>query len=429
MNRRRLLSLAGTALGLLLILADGSGTGTGTVLGQADNNPDVFTIGEVGYTSNYPEGMTFTIAASSTAGPITRATVFYDFGSPITGRLQASTIDNDSGLITGTLFRYQAGGLIPWLTVNYTWRLVDAAGNSIEVGPQTDVYADHTREWQMAENDLVRVYWFGLPDWVGEEALDAVDQARERWRLGFPGVELTSRPLVVIYPDLESFLEWRGDAGSESIRFVGTLREEWNGTVQRIPDQARLDRECGGLDLQTDYDTIVRAVARSTVVHELTHFHQQAMGITGGPTWWIEGQATFFEDPVQPYNPAARVDGLVALNALPSLAYGDSASGSAGTLGPDGCTHLPYDVGATFMAYLRDHYGGYETHGEITTLIARNTGVIAAIETVTGRDFDELEAEWRESLGAGPAPTPVPTPTFALPAIPTASFAMPTQSP
>jgi len=373
--------------------------------------------------------MTFTIEASSAAGPITRATVFYDFGSPITGRLQADTIDNDNGLITGTLFRYQAGGLIPWLTVNYTWRLTDAAGNAIEVGPQTGVYADHTRQWQHAENDLVRIYWFGLPDWVGEEALDAVDQARERWRLGFPGVELTSRPLVVIYPDLDSFLEWRGEAGSESIRFVGTLREEWNGTVQRVPDQARLDRECGGLDLQNDYDYVVRALARSTVVHELTHFHQQAIGATYGPIWWVEGQATFFEDPVQPYDSAARVDGLVALDALPSLAYGDSVSGSAGTLGPDGCTHLPYDVGATFMQFLRDNYGGYEAHGQITALIAQNTGVIPAIETVTGRSFAALEAEWRGSLGAGPAPTPVPTPTFALPAIPTPVFAFPTQTP
>ncbi len=422
MRRSRWWLLAGVTLLAL-------GMPGGPIAAQENRNPEVFTIGAITYTSDYPQGMTFTIEATSSAGPITRATVFYNFDSPISGRVLADTIDNARGLITATLLRHEAGGLIPWLTVHYTWRLVDAAGNAIEVGPQTDIYADHTRQWQHVENDLVRVYWFGLPDWVGEEALDAVNQARERWRLGFPGVELTSRPLVVIYPDLDSFLEWRGEVGGDSLRFVGTLRPEWNGTVQRVPDQARLDRECGGLDLQRDYDHIVRALARSTVVHELTHFHQQAMGVDRGPAWWVEGQATFFEDPVQSYDPAARVRGLVALNALPSLAYGDSEGGSAGTLGPDGCTHLPYDVGASFLAFLRDHYGGYEAHGAITRLVAANAGLYQAIETVTGRPFAALEAEWRQSLGAGPAPTPVPTPTFAFPTFPTPVFSLPTPTP
>ncbi len=392
----------------------------GVTQAQDGGDAGVFTIGDIVYTSNYPEGMTFSIEAASSAGPITRATVFYDFGSPITGRVQADEFDSENGVIRATLHRYEAdNGLIPWLTVNYTWRLIDAAGNVYESEPQYAIYADHTRDWMHVENDLVRIYWFGLPDWVGEQALDAVDDARERWAQGFPGVELASRPLVVIYPDLDSFLEWRGEAGRDSIRFVGTLGRQWNGTVQRVPDQARLDRECGGLNLEEDFDYIVRSLARSTVTHELTHFHQYAMHVDRGPTWWIEGEATFFEDPVQPWDSEARVRGLAAMDALPSL-RGD-ASG-AGTLGPDGCTHVAYDIGASFMRFLRDNYGGYEGHGQITTLIAQNVGVYEAIETVTGRPFDELEAEWRASVGAGPAPTPVPTPTPLILNFPTPAF-------
>jgi hypothetical protein len=411
---KRLILLIGVC-GLALLL-----TGSSPVIAQddSDTNPDVFTIGEIVYTSNYPLSMSWSIEATSSAGPITRATVFYDFAGPVTGRVQGDVLSGDDNTITATLERHEAGGLIPWLTVNYTWRLIDSEGNSITVEAPQAVYEDTSREWQHVENDLVRVYWFGLPDWVGDEALDAVDQARERWALGFPGVEIESRPLVVIYPDLESFLEWRGDAGAESIRFVGTLREEWNGTVQRIPDQARLDRECGGLDLVADYDHIVRALARSTVVHELTHFHQYAMNSALGPTWWVEGQATFFEDPIQPYSSTERVAGLAAMGELPSIAYGDTLPG-AGTLGPDNCTHMAYDVGASFLDFLRDNYGGYETHGEITQLVAQNEGIYNAIETVTGKAFVELEAEWRATLGAGPAPTPFPTPTPFVLEIPT----------
>lgn len=227
-----------------------------------------------------------------------------------------------------------------------------------------------------------------------------------------------SRPLVVIYPDLESFLEWRGPVGGESLTFVGTLRREWNGTVQRVPDQARLDRECGGLNLERDYERVVRALARSTVTHELTHFHQYAMAVDRGPAWWVEGQATFFEDSYGPYDSAERVARLAAMGALPSLAHGDIST-STTIPGPDGCTHLGYDVGAAFLRFLRDNYGGYAAHGEINRLVARNVGVYEAIETVTGRAFEELEAEWRALLGAGPAPTPVPTPTFAFPSFPT----------
>ncbi len=396
--------------GLLILLAL---TLAGPIAAQeGGDGADVFTIGEATFTSNYPLGMTFSLEATSSAGPITRATVFFDFGGNSSERTPADTIDSEAGLITAEYLRSDAGnGLIPWLTVNYHWRLVDSADNAIEVGPFTAVYEDTTREWMHAENDLVRVYWFGLPDWVGEEALDAVDDARERWAEGFPEAEITSRPMVVIYPDLESFLEWRseGETGADSLRFIGTLDRMWNGTVQRVPDQARLDRECGGLNLERDYDLVVRALARSTVVHELTHFHQYAMRADRGPTWWVEGQAAFFEDPVQSYDSEARVRGLAEIDAIPSL-EGDTLSG-AGTLGPDGCTHMAYDVGASFMRFLRDNYGGYEAHGRITSLIADNIGVYAAVEQVTGKPFTTIETEWRASLGLGPAPTPIPIPT------------------
>jgi hypothetical protein len=392
--------------------------------GGGDVNPGVFTIGEQTFTSNYPEGMTFTVQATRSGGPIARASLFYDFGIQPSGRVPAETMDNQSGTITAVVRRADAGGLIPWLEVNYHWRLIDSAGNAIETPVQHAVYADNSREWQHAESDLVRIYWFGLPAWVGPEAIDAVNQAQERWRLGFPGVELTTRPLVVIYPDRDSFMEWQGELpqGSEdSIRFVGTLRESWNGTVQRVPDQLRLDRTCGGLDIVADFDHVVRALARATVTHELTHFHQYAMNSDRGPTWWIEGQATFFEDDYQEYDGDARVARLAAMGELPSLLYGDTLPG-AGTPGPDGCTHLAYDVGAAFLRYLRDHYGGYAAHGEITRLVAQNRGIYEAIETVTGRSFADLEAEWRASLGAGPAPTLVPTPTLTIFSLPTPVF-------
>ncbi|GAB4575345.1 MAG: hypothetical protein Kow0077_26400 [Anaerolineae bacterium] len=421
MSPMRIVSPARLSVVLMCVLLTFGGLVLLGAPATAQSESSVFTIGAMRYLSNYPEGMTWEIEATSSAGPITRATLFYDFGGPTTGRVQANILNAADGVIRASLLRHEAGGLIPWLDVHYTWRLVDAAGNAIEIEGPPAIYEDPTREWQHAENDLVRVYWFGLPDWVGEEALDAVDAARDRWALGFPGVTLESRPLVVIYPDLDSFLEWRGEAGSESIRFVGTLREEWNGTVQRVPDQARLDRECGGLNLTRDFDHVVRALARSTVVHELTHFHQYAMNSAIGPTWWVEGQATFFEDPVRPYDPTERVLRLAAMGELPSLAYGDTLPG-AGTLGPDGCTHVAYDVGAVFLDFLRDNYGGYEAHGEITRLVSENVGIYAAIETVTGKSFAELEAEWRDSLGAGPAPTPVPTPTPFIFELPTPSY-------
>lgn len=151
MRRMRLIWLA--ALLLTFALPGGLLAAQG-----GEDNPAVFTIGDITYTSNYPESMTFTIRATSSAAPITRATVFYNFGSPMNGRAFADSIDNETGLITATLHRYEASGLIPWLTVNYTWRLVDAAGNSFQTALQTAIYEDPTREWMHAENDLVRIY-------------------------------------------------------------------------------------------------------------------------------------------------------------------------------------------------------------------------------------------------------------------------------
>lgn len=394
----------------------------GGVQAQEGGDPGVFTLGEQTFTSNYPEGMTFTLDATSSAGPIARATLFYDFGIQPSGRVPAETINGDDCTLTAVVRRADAGVLIPWLEVNSHWRLVDTAGNAIETEPQHAVYTDDSRAWNHAESDLVRVYWFGLPDWIGDEAMDAVNEAQARWQAGFPGVELTSRPLVVIYPDRESFFEWQGalpEGSEDSIRFVGTLRESWNGTVQRVPDQMRLDRTCGGLNIVTDFERVVRSLARATVTHELTHFYQYAMNSALGPTWFVEGQATFFEDDYQEYDSDARIRRLAEMGELPSLLNGDALPG-AGTPGPDGCTHLAYDVGASFLRYLRDHYGGYEGHGEITRLVADNEGIYRAVEIVTGKPFEEVEAEWRASVGAtGPAPTVVPIPTLPVFNLPT----------
>ena len=63
--------------------------------------------------------------------------------------------------------------------------------------------------------------------------------------------------------------------------------------------------------------------------------------------------------------------------------------------------------------------------GQITTLIADNVGVYAAIEQVTGKPFATLEDEWRASLGLGPAPTPIPVPTSMSFDFPTPAFSPP----
>jgi hypothetical protein len=145
--------------------------------------------------------------------------------------------------------------------------------------------------------------------------------------------------------------------------------------------------------------------AAAVATHEVAHLYQFAFG-SRGPTWWIEGQAYFFMLEMGPVD--QRLQNLAMMGEDLSTLQGPGPSGQAGTPAIDGCTHLGYEMGASFINWVVNTYGGFEAHQQIVDLLSSNVTLPNAFEQVTGVDFLSLEQQWREYIGLNPEPF-VPT--------------------
>ena len=153
--------------------------------------------------------------------------------------------------------------------------------------------------------------------------------------------------------------------------------------------------------------------AASTTAHEVAHLYQGELGI-GGPSWWVEGQAMFFET-FDEYPVNERLRALADLRGgdFPSF-QGDGPGGGAVTAQEDGCTHLIYDMGSSFMRWIVDTYGGMDTYHAIVETMSQARTLDEALEAATGKTLIELENEWRAFLGVGPIPEEILDPAAAL---------------
>ena len=154
--------------------------------------------------------------------------------------------------------------------------------------------------------------------------------------------------------------------------------------------------------------------AASTTVHEVAHLYQDAVGV-GGPSWWVEGQATFFET-FEEYPVHDRLRKLAELRGgdFPTFQGQGPNAGGALTADEDGCTHLIYDMGASFMQWIVATQGGMDTYRAIVDEMSTGILLADALEAATGIPMVDLENEWRAFLGVEPIPAEVFDPGLAL---------------
>jgi hypothetical protein len=340
----------------------------------------LFDVQEARMISRYPRGVEYVLRITSKAGTIQRASVAY--WNRDRSIRSGSTLEWDPD--RQAYVYYDRFFQPPWFEVHYRFRVIDSAGNVFETGEQVEEYADTSRTWTRREGELVIVLLYGARESLADDLFQSASDAIDRLEKAF-GFALDYKPYVVVVPDRAGFDEW-----------------------QEYPDPQVAGLTLSGLGYTIQQLTWGEYYLVHTVVpHELTHIFQgfitEALDI---PTWFIEGQATYFE-PVQDYDYENRVRQAARLFTIPSL----RADMSPDTIGPDGMGRWAYDLGYTFIKYWVETYG-WESHrlfwqAQVTMHFEE------AMEFATGRTFDELESEWRAWIGApGPAPTLIPTPTL-----------------
>ncbi len=375
-----------------------------------------FTVEETTFESNYPRGMTFTIRATSSAGEVTRATLFYVLRP---GTRERANAEFDPDLGAWVARPYETGGLPPWIDFDYYWALSDSAGNTFETEPQYGIYADHTREWYHLDTEDLTLHWFGFSEGFGGMVAGAMADMRGNFAAGW-GRTLSYKPIVIFFPEGDVWGEFQ--QGGANSRAAGFTNNGWGYSLQRLASERPPDflLECvqrWGYPLERPLEWRLQRGA-STVVHEVTHMYQSDFRV-GGPAWWVEGQADYFGGLTGlDSDPNERLANLLSVtNDLPTL-QGEGPALGVHTLAADSCNGLGYDMGHAFIRWLLENHGGLETHRRIVERMQTRDGLDVALEEATGFSFLELENQWRATWGLPPvAPPPTPTP-FAFPTAP-----------
>jgi hypothetical protein len=358
---------------------------------------DGFSITDFTYVTQYPEGLDFTvnITPPDEDTEIASVTLLYKFVAGTQGRTRASLTEDN----LWQAIPFDTRGLAPWLDMEVSWRVSYGAEGVFETEPVTVQYIDHTREWWRAESDDVILYWFDFPEEFGQVVVEAFAHVRDRYIQGFGGL-LPFKPTVVIFPPGDSLGEWQA-GGQVNPRTTGQAQSETYSATLRVRglEIEEIRKDCIWNE-ERDLEWQMRYSA-SVATHEVAHLYQFAFG-SRGPAWWIEGEATFFELEIGPVD--QRLQNLATMGEDLSTLQGLGPSGQVGTPAIDGCTHLGYDMGASFINWLVSTQGGFETHRQIVDLLSRNVTLPNAIEQVIGVDFLTLERQWREYIGLNPDP-------------------------
>ncbi|MBX3062108.1 MAG: hypothetical protein KF726_03980 [Anaerolineae bacterium] len=365
---------------------------------EGNGGSATWTVEDVIFNSEYPNGGKFNIKASSSAGNIVSAAVVY-MHNPSSKQRAFGRFDQESGY---WIADFSGNGVPQWVAMDYYWQLTDEAGNTYQTDMVNDNYADTRREWNMAESEDIIVYWERtLPEELGQTVIDAMRDRRDFYYNAW-GKLLSYRPRAILFNGDQPAVinEWAQGTTTQaqgSTSYLGGFTTRGYGAFVGFYYASR-----GMTDNRFAY---------GTVLHEVGHLYQFENGGFGGAAnvWFSEGDAE--------YNSADRSGLRRALQDAQDLA----ASGDLPPLSEIGSVgRMAYDVGYSFFAWFTEKYGE-GAHLELMQLIGRGTGVIKSLERYTGMSFVEIETEFRTWLGAPNAapPTIAPTPTFLMFASPT----------
>lgn len=383
MTPRFLTRIIGIGLALLLVLGIASP-------GHAQDS-DAITVIQSDVQPEFPDSITFSLIAESSAARITEVQLLYG-----ASRSQSLTVVNAiftpgqqieaTHQLDTQVFHVPVG-----VELTYRWIIQDSDGNEIETPRQTFDYLDDRFVWDERTSQGVSVYWYRGGNEFGDELIETTERALENLQRDI-GATVVDPVSIYIYADTT---DMRAALQSNEVEWVGGQAQPGLGLI---------------IGAISPGDT---SEVRRIIPHELSHqvLHQATENPYGGvPLWFEEGLAVYNQETHLDYHEflldeAARTGDLIPLEALAASFPTD----------PDRAS-LSYAQSHSVVRYIIDTYGADGMKG----LVNAWKSAIPIDEAVTealGLTVDELDAAWRQTL---PKPerigTSEPTPQVHAPA-------------
>ena len=324
---------------------------------------------------SFSEQIVFRLTAES-GSEINDITLIYRTGSALVTNSAYPEFSPAKQVEAEHVWRLQRGEIPPGSDIEYSWRIKDAVGNTLETELATFTYMDDRFTWESLAEGKIILYWYDADQTFGRELLSSAVESLARLEENV-GVELEKPVKIIVYQskaDMQEALTSRGAIFEEQIITLGTVV---------APDIVLLHGAHLGVD--------------TTIAHELTHV---VVGLATEnpyadiPAWLNEGLAMYNEGELRSGNAQALEKGIRE-NRLLSVRSLTALTGN-----PDE-VNLFYGEVYSVVDFLLETYGK-EKISELLEVFQEGSLPDDALMKVYGFDQDELDAQWRESIGAPP---------------------------
>ena len=354
----------------------------------------------------FPDGLLFHIDVAS-ASQVEEIRVYVRKLGQSTRTTYRTVEFEPGGQISGTAhFRSKtANEYIPTGTrLEYYYDIRTADGSNLETEPKTFVYLNTGLDWHLKSSGLIDVYYYSYDDLAEARAEAVLAAAVNTYEYMGPilGVELTEPMSVVVYSDYRHMREALRPSSRVAATQLRTVGQAFSNERTLLVD--------GSLNS-----------VLTTTAHEFTHLlvaDAAGSAYLQVHKWLNEGLAVYSER--EPNNEYERYIGNAIHNdQVPPL------TGLRTFAGTPRETLRNYGQGHSVVSYMLGTYGP-EPMAELFANLRETHNLEKALAAAYGLTIDELDNEWRESVGlayremATPAlpplqvlPTRRPTPTSA----------------
>lgn len=354
------------ALALLFFFLASSSAGAQS----AEDGP---TVQGTRFENSWPDSVVVT-ALVADAAEVESATFLYTILPE--GALTREAAELNQGDVTRVRAEFPTRDSQLWIPAGadfeWRWEFVYTSGETFETEPQIWRYEDPRFEWESLKEGDLEVAWYhdrGVAETMLREGLQALEEISP-----FLGLEELIPIKVYVW------------ASTEDARQVERIQSE------RFEESVIT----GGTRVLADLVHIYQP-SRWVVRHELTHVLTKLAGegpYGDLPAWLDEGMATIAEG-----DWLARRGGALqfAINNDQVLSLRSMESPS----NRPGFVDIFYGQSAAVVLYLIQQYGA-DKMNELFRTFKEGSSVEDALDEVYGLTRDELDNQWRESVGLGP---------------------------